>query len=63
MSVRGIRHTSVRRAQGVIRVHEPVAWDEPGVEDVVWLWLDAFPVVVINWSSSMVRLAAISLTR
>lgn len=31
-----------------IRAQEPVAWDDLGAEAVVRLWLDAFPVVVIN---------------
>jgi fumarate hydratase subunit beta len=31
-----------------IRQQEPVAWDDLGAEAVVRLWLEAFPVVVIN---------------
>lgn len=31
-----------------IRKQEPVAWDDLGAEAVVRLWLEAFPVVVIN---------------
>jgi fumarate hydratase subunit beta len=31
-----------------ICAQEPVAWDDLGAEAVVRLWLDAFPVVVIN---------------
>jgi fumarate hydratase subunit beta len=31
-----------------IRAQEPVAWEDLGTEAVVRLWLDAFPVVVIN---------------
>jgi fumarate hydratase subunit beta len=31
-----------------IRKQEPVAWDDLGTEAVVRLWLEAFPVVVIN---------------
>lgn len=31
-----------------IRAQKPVAWDDLGAEAVVRLWLDAFPVVVIN---------------
>ncbi|HKT39518.1 MAG TPA: Fe-S-containing hydro-lyase [Ktedonobacterales bacterium] len=31
-----------------IRRQEPVAWDDLGAEAVVRLWLEAFPVVVIN---------------
>jgi fumarate hydratase subunit beta len=31
-----------------IRAQEPVAWDDLGAEAIVRLWLDAFPVVVIN---------------
>jgi fumarate hydratase subunit beta len=31
-----------------IRRQEPVAWDDLGAEAVVRLWLDEFPVVVIN---------------
>lgn len=31
-----------------IRAQELVAWDDLGAEAVVRLWLDAFPVVVIN---------------
>jgi fumarate hydratase subunit beta len=31
-----------------IRKQDPVAWDDLGAEAVVRLWLEAFPVVVIN---------------
>jgi len=31
-----------------IRRQEPVAWDDLGAEAVVRLWLEDFPVVVIN---------------
>ena len=31
-----------------IRKQEPVAWDDLGAEAVVRLWLEAFPVVIIN---------------
>ena len=34
-----------------IRKQEPVAWDDLGAEAVVRLWLEAFPVVVINDAS------------
>jgi fumarate hydratase subunit beta len=34
-----------------IRQQEPVAWDDLGAEAVVRLWLEAFPVVVINDAS------------
>jgi fumarate hydratase subunit beta len=34
-----------------IRGQEPVAWDDLGAEAVVRLWLEAFPVVVINDAS------------
>jgi fumarate hydratase subunit beta len=34
-----------------IRRQEPVAWDDLGAEAVVRLWLEAFPVVVINDTS------------
>lgn len=38
---RGICHTAIRR-------QEPVAWDDLGAEAVMRLWLEEFPVVVIN---------------
>jgi fumarate hydratase subunit beta len=34
-----------------IRQQEPVAWDDLGAEAVVRLWLETFPVVVINDAS------------